>query len=738
MKPRALAAEALLLLLLLPAAAAADSWRVAVHNVDTTRLASCREARGVVLVDVASLAPALGLVVRISRGVVTLRDRDGRIWSVVAGESRLTASGEEIDLEVPPRLESRSVYLPVAAVAELAGLSLLVDAAARRIDLLAIEAGETRNGWQSLTITRPPASADTKPGSGPDLAAPSAVLPPEREALRLGLALGHVLGADWGGELTASGSVRGWETRAFGLLTQGSAGLELQDGQIAVTEPVTGRGGEAGNLFSEIWGSAQGARLSWSRGSSLALYLADEREGRDDPVLAYQDELALGESAGLAGEVATDGSWLLRGHWQRGRFGLFGYWRDDARGGGEGVSGALDLPWGAGLQAAWSRGGTGRDLLEQVNWSLRVPLLSRAELGVEGTRLESRLGEARSQALLLGALLGPVRLRVRWQTRSSEGRALPGRWPVRLEQDELRATATLAAGPRLAFELQSASRWGGAGSADPWQQLSVSWRPLDRTTLQVWALSSGAPLDDPLRLRLTQDLPGNLSLLAEYGRIPSFQEEEEGWSDTSHLKLLVRRTWQVGTPAGGGTVEGRVASALGPPPAGTPVELGPYRALTAPDGRFAFRHLPPGRYGARVPEASLPVSWAAPGERPIEVRGQEKATLDLELIPLGHVSGRVWEDLDGDGRPAPGEGVAGAVVRLGERATRSDVDGIFGFFNLPSGSYRLEIDPERLPPGFALAVPSRVDLGLPPGASLDGVGLRMERRKRPVVFQELS
>ncbi|HYU35267.1 MAG TPA: hypothetical protein VEW48_24200 [Thermoanaerobaculia bacterium] len=748
MTPRVRCVDTLILILglLLPVVqAAADSWRVTVLGLDASRAAAPREAGEAVLVDVAALATLLGLTVRVDGGAVSVRDREGRIWSGAAGESRLRAPGEEILLDLPLRLEDRSVYLPAAAVAELAGLSLVLDRAAHRLDLVAPGTGQTAggttgDGWEPIVIAAPPAPAGSAEVGAP---LPSqVVLPPARESLRLDMAVAHVLGEGWTGELSALGSVRGWEAQMSGRLAGDPAGLEMTQGRASLSDPETGWGGEAGDLFSDIRGSAQGVRLIRRRGAAaeprawptLSLYLG---EGGEDTVLAYHDELGLGRSAGISGEIATDGSCLLRGRWQRDHMGLFGYWRRDDLGGGFGVSGGLELPLKIGVQGGWSRSGEDENAFDQTTLSLHVPLVRGAEMGVESVALATGLGRARTDAVLLGAPLGPVRLRVRWQRRWSEAASLFGRPPVRRELEELRASATFDAGSRLKFDLQSVSQWAGLGSAEPWQQLTISWRPVRRTALQVWALSPSAPADDPLRVRLTQDLPRGFSLFAEFGRFYSFQDAG-GWADQPRFKLQVGRIMQIGTPAGGGLVTGRVASPMGPAPAGTVVELGPYRTVTADDGSYAIPHVPRGQYEARIPEDALPASWAARGARGVEIKGRDRAEIDLELVPLGHVRGRVWEDRDGDGRPSPDEGVGRVVVLLGDRATSTEADGSFGFFNLSSGSYRLEIDPAHLPQGFILAAPSRMDLGLPPGSSLDNVALRVMRKQRPIIFQDLS
>lgn len=745
MKLRGRAARAALLALALRAAVPAEAggWRITVHGADLTRAADPMESGGVVLVDLTALAPTLHLVVRVGGEEVFIRDAEDREWRGAPGASLLRAPGRTMHLERPLRLEGRSVRVPLAAAAGLAGLALALAPAAKRADLT--EAGAASpslsapGGWQALSLPKP--ASPTPQAETPPAAAGLDGIPLDRarESLRFSLGLGHVLGYDWGGEITAAGSVRGLETRLAGFLTAGPAGIELYSGHAALSDPESGWGAEAGDLFSHIRGSAQGLRLQ-RRSNALSLYLPDPRGGTEDAVLAFQGEAGLGERAAIGGELATDGSWLLRGNLRREPLSLFGYYRQASGSGpGLGLSASLDLVRGVSLQGGWSRSGEGDAAIEWSHASLRLPLRRGLDLTVESAGTGSAFGRGRSGALTLGLPAGPVILRARYQRRETEVFARGPLRPFRSQQRELLATASYAAGPRLHLELQSTSRWAEAGAAEPWQQLAATWRITSRTSLQLAAVSSHAPFPDPLRLRLEQELPRGFTLLAEYGGIPSFQAETgvlnpEGGA---RVKVVVRKSWEVATPARGALVEGQVGAGLDGALAGIPVHLGPYRAVTDGRGRYAFRNVPRGRYEVRVPDEALPAGYESLPPQDLEVQGASRETADLAVLALCELRGRVYVDRDGDGRRDPDEGIAGVVLRLGEQATASGAGGEFGFHNLRPGAYELRVDTDRLQPGLAATIPSRMSVGLPPGRSLDGVELRLAERRREVVFQEL-
>ncbi|HEX7185279.1 MAG TPA: carboxypeptidase-like regulatory domain-containing protein [Thermoanaerobaculia bacterium] len=744
MRLRGRAAKALLVMLALRAAAPAEAggWRIAVRGADLTRAADPVESAGVVLVDLAALAPALRLAVRVDGPEIAIRDAEDREWRGAPGASLLAAPGRTMHLERPLRLDGRSIRVPLAAAAELAGLTLRLEPSAKRADLTQAEASgpalSAPGGWQAISLPKQPAPlaphAESRPAAG---RLDGTHLDHARESLRFGLGLGHVHGADWGSEIAATGSVRGLETRLAGFLTAGPAGLELYSGHAALSDPESGWGAEAGDLFSEIWGSAQGFRLQ--RGSSgLSLYLPDPHSGSRDLVLALQGEAGAGERVAIAGELATDGSWLLRGRMRREPLTLFGYYRETA-GAGLGLSASLDLVRGISLQGGWSRSGEGDAAIEWSHASLRLPIRRDLDLTVESAGADGAFGRSRSDALILGLPAGPVILRARYQRRQTEVFARGPLRPFRSEQRELLAVASYTAGPRFHLELQSTGRWSEAGIAEPWQQLAATWRITPRTSVQLVTVSSNAPFSDPLRLRLNQELPRGFTFFAEYGRTPSFQAETgaAGLQDGARIKVMVRKSWEISTPARGALVEGQVGEGAGGALAGVPVHLGPYRAVTDGRGRYTFRNVPRGRYEVRVPDEALPAGYSGVPPRSLEVQDRSRETLDLAVLALCELRGWVYVDRDGDGHRDPDEGIAGVALRLGKQATASGADGAFGFHNLRPGAYDLRIDVDRLRPGLAVTVPSRMSVGLPPGRSLDGIELRLAERRRGIVFQEL-
>ncbi|HYO15013.1 MAG TPA: hypothetical protein VE685_17605 [Thermoanaerobaculia bacterium] len=736
------------LLLAAPLPADSGGWRVLVRGADLTRTAAPVVSGGVLLVDLAALAPILRLTVRTREGALSVRDPEGVEWRGNPGSPLLEAPGRTLALRRPIRLEGRSARLPVEAVAELGGLRLTIDAESRTASLdegsHPVRTGTLNSGWESFTLAKPPILPEDRPGtSGAGAFRP--LLPPGHETLRLGVGIGYVQGRDWGSELTATGSVRGIETGISGLLTSGPRGFELASGHALLSDRDRGWGLEAGDVFSELRGSAQGLRLLRDRSgadgevTAFSLYLEDLPAGFEDPVLAVSDERGLGGGIRVGGEIASDGSWLAQSRLQTDRLGLFAYFRDTSSrsGDGAGFSGSFEPAPGLILQGSLSRTREGNGSIESRTLSLWLPLRREADLIFEAGQVETAFGSTRSGAAVLVLPAGPVDLRARYHRRESVFRGVLER-PVLWEQDEVVLAASWRARSRLLLNVQLAGHRTGSGDPALWGQLQTSWILGRRTALHLHA-TDGSVGSNLYRLRVEHELLPGLSLQAEYGDVPSFQSLPPSGGpleDEARFKLTVRRTWEVETPAGGESVEGRIASPLGPLPAGTPVQLGPWRTLTDDVGRFAFRHVPRGRYEISVAEESLPAGYEpGGGRRAVEVAGRGAVEVELPLVPLGEVRGSVYVDRDGDGRRGPGEEVSGVVLLLDGRATASGADGSFGFYNLEPGTHELRIDVGRLPRGLAVAGPQLITMGLPPGRSLDGLELRLRPEERPVIFQ---
>jgi hypothetical protein len=61
--------------------------------------------------------------------------------------------------------------------------------------------------------------------------------------------------------------------------------------------------------------------------------------------------------------------------------------------------------------------------------------------------------------------------------------------------------------------------------------------------------------------------------------------------------------------------------------------------------------------------------------------------MDLAVIPLDSIRGRVYHDVNQNGQCDPGEGRPGMAVRLSDQVTATDAQGMYGFYNLQPNAY---------------------------------------------------
>jgi len=597
-------------------------------------------------------------------------------------------------------------------------------------------------GWHMVSLPKPPGVVAADAGLlGGDKPLPD-ILPPEHDTLRVGVSVGHILGADSASEVDAAGEFGGREVRAYGVATEGPEGARLQNGYAGVDRP-DGWGAEGGNLPSDIWGLANGVRyvnqpLGGGR-PSLALFFPTSASGLTHQVVDGADDVAINRFAAIGGELASDGSWLMRGRYHGDSFGLFGF---DRRAGGVlgpavGFSGYANLPANFALQAGWDRSGSSLSTIASNDAALRIPLLHFGDLTLSSTGVSTFDVRLRQDEARLDLGRGPWLVRAAYQEEQGSV-ALLGDARSPFGQRQWLGSLAYLASSRVRLEATAVYRAPDSGPPQSWQQLAASVRLFSRTALGVVAMTPGAPVRDPLHLFLEQGLPDGFTLFVEAGHMPTFQGLG-GLDEPVRLKITVRKVFGVPTPPGGGEVRGRVTGAGTAVGEGVPVELGRYRTSTAADGGFLFRNVPPGSYAIGVPASSVPAAFAgAPPPQAVAVTSRVKHQVELPLVPLATVSGRVFVDRRGDGSEDPAAVAIGIVVRLDDEVTATGRDGSFAFHGVKPGKHQLSVDASRLPHDLLVTTPWQIGVGLPAGASIGGIKFRLVPRPRPFVIEQLG
>jgi hypothetical protein len=728
------------------AAEAARGWRVLLRNQDVTRDADPSFAGGVLSVNAAALAGAMRLGMRIDSGQLHLTDAAGVDWVGIPGATVLSGAGRMLPLALPWRLEGSTVRLSLAALAEIAGLDLALDPKAGTARLTdpdqGTPAGELTGGWQGLTIAKPASAIAAEHMEDVTVhRAPPRSLPPASESLAFGLRTGCVLGLDCGAELHVAGSVDGLRTSFESRVSQGPAGSRLERARLQLDDPVVGWELQAGDIFSELAGSAHGARFSFDRGAwhlpSLAVYRIQEPDGQQRTFAALRESMEVTEHATVVAEAGSDRAWLLRGRWRDSRLEIASYMRravDSAEGGNAaGVSASLALPLNAGLQGSYGASGSGALRLGLWSVDLRVPVRSLFDLNLETSRSSSVANQGTLQALSTHSAFGPLQVYVRLQrlvTTTTVTGAVASLAPSD-ERELIGAVGYSARGFHLDVQLSRSLAADGAIGG----QVVGGWNINSANSVEILA-GVGAGTQRRL-LRVRHDFSRQFGVTAEYGSVAPLQSSNGSFVVTPpkpQVLLSIRTAWSMSTPAGGERVQGAVRDPLGRPLPGLPVVLGKFRTYSDDAGRYSFDHVPPGSSGLALDRQNLPASYLASAPvRQLELAGRGTIAADLTAVPLGSVSGRVLLiEADGVSRP-----MAGVVVFLDDRATRSVADGAFAFANVRPGTHKLRMEPARLPAALRARAPWTMDLGLPPGKSLDGVKFQLEPRPIPLVLQEV-
>ena len=759
---------AVCLCLLLPASASAADWHVKLDDTDVTSDALPFASGGQLFVDATRLAPLFHIAVRRTSAGIAIVDREGTEWRAQPGENRLQSSLRSMDLAGPLRFDGRSLYLPIMVLAELSGNRVAVDmniktilfrsTAPSRSDNVsgapsaAIAVRETNSeGWEVFDIPKPRQTLDaeqkqkaiTRAAQGP-----SPVLPPSHENLHVDYGVAAVQGGDYANEISASGSFNGVQTQLYTMITYGDAGPQYYSGHLGLFDPLRRRSFEAGDLYSEIWGIARGARVGWEgrvHRPQFAIYLPDRRTPVRRTLGSFTDEVFLSRIYSIGGEIDTDGSWLARSTLRHERFGLSLYSRNPSNRGrdrftlmsrGVGGSAYVNAFRGVSLQLNANRSGKGKDRLDLKNALLRIPLMRGADITADRTITESVFGKTTANGIGLGIPIRGLMMRTRYLDLVSE----PAGSGSRFEQKFLTGSVGYGFGSRARFDLQTYHPILPVGGRSS-QQLYAFYQVSPRTSLEAILNSLGvANQPRQYRYRLQQGISRNYALSVEYGQIPAYQPETilDNGFERPRFKVMLHRLWDVPTPVGGAEVAGVVVDDRGQAVGGVPVRLGNFVSITDSTGIYAFEHVPAGKYVMSLDENGLPAAYAARGgQRAIEVTRGEAIQVDWNLIKAsGTVKGLVYIDRNANGRLDSGEGLAGAVVTIDGRATASAVDGTFAFYNLPPGQYQIRLDASRLPERVSPLSGTDVRVSFPHGETMNVVFRLMEKAK-PIEFQNL-
>ncbi|MEQ1727614.1 MAG: carboxypeptidase regulatory-like domain-containing protein [Vicinamibacterales bacterium] len=769
---RAALAAFLLSLVVCDIAGAAEAlWTVAIVGRRDVVLSMRPGTDGMPSADAHLLGPELNFTVSALGGTVSIRDANGVEWQTMNGAVRLDGPLESRSLVSPVQVAQDAVFLPLDAIAQLAGRKLVLEERGRAF-LLPMPAPSPKPASPTLA-----ASTGVAVAAGGDVRGPSGwvpfqvpksleerammdretddflalkerpivpdVLPNGNEALGLDLGVGFAQGGGAAFDATGSGTIAGYRLGVSSFLTGNASGANIRSGRVALESPSGAWTTEGGDLLSEMRGLARGVRLSrrltsrWRPGVSF--YVNDSRVRGDRAAVAYRDSLLLTRNLDVRGEAASDGSRfaavrLLAG---RGAIETFYRYSADRDATDRGVSVSVDL-----FRAVSAYGGMRvSDTDGRERWStagINIPLFRQSSISLEQTRTSRGSSNDTANAFGFQLPFGPVRVIQRYTW--TDVALLDGPSVMNSGRRQMQSMASFTPNARLRFTYQLGTQWFAGAEARQWTELASVLQVARNTSFH--AVTGFPSVSDRTRLRVgvQQLLPRAFRLSIDYGRLPAFQDTTLNAPDMSRLLVMLRRNVTVRTPAAGADLEGLVRDDSGTPVPGAVVSLGRYRTTTREDGRYRFAHVPPGDHELAVVREHLPAAFAVAGQPRTVALGQGvSARADISVTSLHAVHGRVFIDANGNGRIDEDEALANAVVRLGDSgtATLTNQSGVFDFYNLQPGRYAVWLDTARLRADLALVSEGRLSVDLQADRPATNVDFRLTVHDKPIIMREL-
>lgn len=567
-----------------------------------------------------------------------------------------------------------------------------------------------------------------------------AQVPAVRDRLRLSVGMGYVQAADWGTEIAAGGAIKGVQLQAAALLTRGAEGLLFDNGALSLFDPDLKWRAELGDVFSHLRGASRGARFSWSaagrRQPAISVYGPRRGLANQSTVISYRDQLVIADQPIIDAEVASDRSYLMRSRLALRRVELEGVYRAvrwPVRGRDVSLFAGYTMPGGVTISGGLLRS---THLAEQNDWrtvALRFPLSRHVSLSLERTFTETLQTRTTTSAAMANVTAGGFRLFHRHQFGEFEREYLG--LSESFERQQTQSAVSYRAGARFDVALQIASQRTESGLVEQWEELQATSALTRSTTLRVAAAVPDVTDANRFRGLLRQELPGQLALNAEYGRLSAYQHGPF-LSDRPRFKVMLTRSWNIGTPTRGAVVRGQVIDHTRRPVAGARVKLGRYQVDTGSDGRYVFRNVPRGDYELALVPAYLPADYAWDGRRvQLALTAFTNVTADLVAVPLNSIHGRVYVDRNRNGRFDPTEGLARAVIYLGERITSAGDEGTFSFYNVSPGQHIVRLHGEKLPPDVEAGGPVERLIELEDGGPATDVEFRLLPKVKPIIFQ---
>jgi hypothetical protein len=156
--------------------------------------------------------------------------------------------------------------------------------------------------------------------------------------------------------------------------------------------------------------------------------------------------------------------------------------------------------------------------------------------------------------------------------------------------------------------------------------------------------------------------------------------------------------------------------------------------VTDASGNYRFSHVPPGAHTVSISlyDVRADMIPANGASHTVLMSPRRIVTSDFRLVKSGRVQGRIWQDLNGNGKWDEGEPGIGNVriVITGGHDTYTDSDGTFIMGDLPAGEQTIFLDQRTLPSDLTIAA-TQQQVEVKAGQSTDGVSFIFKQKIRP-------
>ena len=155
------------------------------------------------------------------------------------------------------------------------------------------------------------------------------------------------------------------------------------------------------------------------------------------------------------------------------------------------------------------------------------------------------------------------------------------------------------------------------------------------------------------------------------------------------------------------------------------------------DGHAIFSRVPAGERVVSLDLSTVPAEYDLPGEsaRTIDVTKGKRAAVDFGLIPVGAITGSVFDDSDNDGTVSKGDRPRDDAIVTIDEGARSELvrDGRFRFDNVRLGPHVVAVDLDSLEEGAQIAGDAQRTIVLSRDSRTGDVVFLVRPEKRPEV-----